>query len=37
MFDSGEYDYRFDGAAGDAEAFCEVLKSDWREGRGCNE
>ncbi len=27
MFDSGEYDYRFDGAAGDAEAFCEVLKS----------
>ena len=38
MFDSGEYDYRFDGAAGDAEAFCEVLKNDWREGRrGCNE
>ena len=38
MFDSGEYDYRFDGAAGDANAFCEVLKSDWREGRrGCNE
>ena len=37
LFDSGEYDYRFDGAAGDAEAFCEVLKSDWREGRGCNE
>ena len=28
MFDSGEYDYRFDGAAGDAEAFCEDLKSD---------
>ena len=28
MFDSGEYDYRFDGTAGDAEAFCEVLKSD---------
>ena len=27
MFDSGEYDYRFDGAAGDANAFCEVLKS----------
>ena len=26
MFDSGEYDYRFDGAAGDAETFCEVLK-----------
>ena len=26
MFDSGEYDYRFDGVAGDAEAFCEVLK-----------
>ena len=28
IFDSGEYDYRFDGAAGDANAFCEVLKSD---------
>ena len=26
MFDSGEYDYRFDGAKGDAKAFCEVLK-----------
>ena len=26
MFDAGEYDYRFDGAAGDAETFCEVLK-----------
>ena len=26
MFDSGEVDYRFDGAAGDSEAFCEVLK-----------
>jgi len=26
MFDSGEYDYRFDGVAGDAEAFCEVLR-----------
>ena len=26
MFDSGEFDYRFDGAAGDSEAFCEVLK-----------
>ena len=38
MFDSGEYDYRFDGASGDAKAFCEVLKSDNREGRrGCNE
>ena len=38
MFYSGEYDYRFDGVAGDAEAFCEVLKSDWRKGRrGCNE
>ena len=35
MFDSGEYDYRFDGAAGDAKAFCEVLKNDWREGRRC--
>ena len=28
IFDSGKYDYRFDGAAGDANAFCEVLKSD---------
>jgi len=28
MFDSGEYDYRFDGVEGDANAFCEVLKSD---------
>jgi len=28
LFDSGEYDYRFDGAAGDAEAFCEVLKKE---------
>ena len=26
MFDSGEYDYRFDGVAGDTEAFCEILK-----------
>ena len=23
------YDYRFDGVAGDANAFCEILKSDW--------
>ncbi len=28
MFDSGEYDYRFDGVSGDAKSFCEVLKSD---------
>ena len=28
LFDSGEYDYRFDRAAGDAEAFCEVLKKE---------
>ena len=27
MFDSGEYDYRFDGATGDAKSFCEVLKN----------
>ena len=26
MFDSGEYDYRFDGAAGDANSFCEVRR-----------
>jgi cytidylate kinase len=26
MFDSWEYDYRFDGAKGDVKAFCEVLK-----------
>ena len=26
MFDTGEYDYCFDGAAGDAKSFCEVLK-----------
>jgi GNAT superfamily N-acetyltransferase len=32
MFDSGEYDYHFDGAAGDADAFCEVLKSDKSNG-----
>ena len=31
MFDSGEYDYRFDGATGDAEAFCEVLKNVMRD------
>ena len=28
MFDSGEYDYRFDGVSGDAEALCEVLKKE---------
>jgi len=28
MFDSGEYNYRFDGVSGDAKAFCEVMKSD---------
>ena len=32
MFDSGEYDYRFDGASGDAKAFCEVLKRDKSDG-----
>ena len=38
IFDSGEYDYRFDGVSGDAKAFCEVLKSDRSEGRrSCNE
>ena len=38
VFDSGEYDYCFDGVSGDAKAFSEVLKSDWREARcGCNE
>ena len=26
MFDAGEYNYCFDGGAGGAEAFCEVLK-----------
>ena len=31
MFDSGEYDFRFDGATGDAKSFCEVLKSDKRD------
>ena len=36
VFDSGEYDYCFDGVSGDEKAFSEVLKSDWREGRcGC--
>ncbi len=30
MFDSGEYNYRFDGAAGDAKSFCELLKGDKR-------
>ena len=36
VFDSGEYDYCFDGVSGDAKAFSEVLKSDWSEGRcGC--
>ena len=32
MFDAGEYDYRFDGAAGDVKSFCEVLKSDKSNG-----
>ena len=32
IFDTGEYDYHFDGAAGDADAFCEVLKSDKSNG-----
>ena len=39
MFDSGEYDYRFDGTAGDAKELCEVMKSgkiekknDWQRG-----
>ena len=31
MFDSGEYDYRFDGVKGDAKSFCEVLKRDKRD------
>ncbi len=31
LFDSGEYDYRFDGAAGDANSFCDSLKSDKRD------
>ena len=31
MFDSGEYDYRFDGATGDAKSFCEVLKNVMRD------
>jgi GNAT superfamily N-acetyltransferase len=31
MFDSGEYDYRFDGATGDAESFCVVLKNVMRD------
>ena len=38
VFDSGKYDYCFEGVSGDAKAFSEVLKSDWREARcGCNE
>jgi shikimate kinase len=28
IFDSGAYDYRFDGAHGDAVSFCETLKLD---------
>ena len=32
IFDPGEYDYRFDGASGDAKVFCEVLKSDKSDG-----
>ena len=31
LFDSGEYDYRFDGATGDAESFCVVLKNVMRD------
>ena len=31
IFDSGEYDYRFDGAREDAKSFCEVLKGDKKE------
>ena len=31
LFDSGEYDYRFDGAKGDVESFCEILKCDKRD------
>ena len=31
MFDSGEYDYRFDGAAGDVKSFCKVLKCDRKD------
>ena len=31
MFDSGEYDFRFDGATGDAKSFCEVLKNVMRD------
>lgn len=31
LFDSGEYEYRFDGAAGDAMAFCETLKKEGRD------
>ena len=26
IFDTGTYDYRFDGAHGDAAAFCEMFK-----------
>jgi len=32
LFDSGEYDYRFDGTAGDANSFCDSLKSAKRDG-----
>ena len=35
MFDSGEYDYRFDGVTGNAQSFCEVLKGDLRERHHC--
>lgn len=27
VFDSGSYDYRFDGVTGDASAFCKMLKA----------
>jgi len=35
IFDSGEYDYRFDGTAGDAKSFCEVLKCDMSDREDC--
>ena len=33
MFDSGEYDHRFDGVSEDAKAFCENLKNGKSEGQ----
>ena len=32
MFDSGEYDYRFDGTVGDAKVLCGLLKSGKADG-----